>query len=594
MAQQRVQRRLAAILVADVVGYSRLMRENEAGTLAQLMALHKDLLEPKISEYGGRIVKTTGDGILVEFPSAVDAVQLAIDVQQEIKRRSTDLPKERRMEIRVGINVGDVIVVDDDLFGDGVNVAARLEVLADPGGVCLSSAVFDQVRGKVDHGFEDLGEQGVKNIEEPVHVYRVASKKPPAAGADRGLTSSDSAPLEFGISARPWIAILPFKDLSADSGYAYLADGIRLGIQAALVHVSGVSLLNPSSVEAYRAKDVSPATAGNDLNVRFILDGAVQTAGNRMRATLQLTDVRDNRMAWAERYDSDLDDIFDVQDEIVRQVMASLNVELLPAEASRVTLSKLTHKEAIEKFYEGISCMYKGTKNDNATARQMFEEVSRLEPNSGTAPSIIALTHWLDAISGWTDNVEQSMAQAVRWAEKSTEFQDHNGFGSVTLGQIKLLEGKHNEALTHAQEAGSIRCNCPLSHGQLANVLNYCGDAPAAVKSARYALNLTRIYPVWMINVLAAAYRDSGELNLSIAAAKEAARLDPKQTAARAILCSDYVLADRLDEARSMAREIVAIDPGFRLSSYARSQPYKDPEVLDDLIQVLRGAGLPD
>lgn len=594
MSSECVQRRLAAILATDVVGYSRMMQQDELGTLARLKALHADVIGARIAERDGRIVKLLGDGALVEFPSVVNAVACAVAIQQSVAERNAGLAESERILLRVGLDLGDVVVENDDVFGDGVNIAARLQVLADPGGICVSRSAFDQVRSKVDFAFEDLGEQALKNIEEPVRVYRVVSARANVVPARRARHAPASASVEFNIPARPSIAIPPFRSLGGEAANAHLADALRLGVQAALVHVSSVRLLNPSSVEAYRDKDVPAATVGKELNVRYILEGAVQTAGSRMRAILRLTDAKDDEVVWAERYDRVLDDIFALQDEIIREVVAALNVQLLPAEASRISLKWLSHPEAREYFYRGIEHVYKGTKDSTAVARRMFEALQRIEPDTGVAPNYIALTHWVDGLSGRIDSTERSFAQAASWAERSIQLRNNIGFGYIILGHLKLLEGKHEEALARGLEAESLRFNCPLTHGQLANILNYCGEVAAAVKSARHALNLTRAYPVWMINVLAAAYRDAGDLGQSIAAATEALRLDPQQTAARIILCTDYGLAGRRDEARNMAREVIATDPAFRLSSYARGQPYKDTAVLAGLIEILREAGLPN
>ncbi len=594
MAEDAVTRKLTTILSADVVGYSRLMHADEEGTLATLKTHRRELIDPKIAEHRGRIVKTTGDGMLLEFPSVGDAVHFAIEVQEAMTQRNADVAADRRMLFRVGINLGDVIVDEDDIFGDGVNVAARLETLARPGSICVSSIVRDQIAGKIDHAIHDMGDQALKNIEDPVHAYRILTGVTSFPTIDRAHVSLDSTSFEFSPFERPSIAILPFKNLSGDPHQDYLSEGLRLGILSSLVQLSGLFLIGTNAVNGYRGRDVPASQAGSEVRVRYVLDGAVQQAGNRIRATLQLTDVEAGEIIWAERYDRDLDDLFKMQDEITQEVIISLDVQLLGREQDRIWFSKLTSPNAREFFLRGISHFYLFNKEDNASARRLSEELYRVQPDSVYGPSIVGVTHWFDAFFGWSESPARSYEQAAEWAEKTIEYEDDNGLGHAILGHMQLLEGRHDEALAHCQIAAEIRSSCPLAFGLLASVQNYCGDSHAAIKNVKDALQMERIYPPWLVNVLATAYRDGGKVNLSIPAAREAARLDPQQTEARVILCSDYKLGGFGDEAKEVAREILSIDPAFRLSSFAESQPYKRKDTLDRLIETLRDAGLPD
>jgi class 3 adenylate cyclase len=594
MPEERVQRRLAAILAADVVGYSRLMQADEEGMLARLKTLRAEAIDPEIAGHGGRIVKLMGDGALVEFSSVVDAVRCAIAIQRALAGRNTDLPEEAVIRLRIGINLGDIMVDQDDIYGDGVNVASRLENLADSGGICISGTVHDQVAGKIPETFEFMGEQALKNIEEPVRAYRVVTGERPSAALGAAKAATDTSSLEFAPPERPSVAILPFKSLGSDPDQDYLADGLRLGIQATLVQLSGLFLVNAPALNAYRDRDVSALTAGSELGVHYVLEGAVQQAGKRIRATLQVTDVTAKRTIWAERYDRILDDVFELQDEITREVISSLNIELLSSEVGRVWFGKLSSPQAREYNYRGLSHLYEGNKDDNAAARHMFEELTRVQPDSVVGPSNVSVTHWLDAFFGWTDSSAGSIEQAASWAKKAMEYEDNNGIGHAVFGHLQLLEGKYDEALATCTKGIELRSSCPLAHGLLGLVLNYSGDARAAIKRVREALQLERVYPAWMINVLATAYRDCGEVELSIPAAKESVRLDPQQNDARLILCSDYNLAADHDQARRVAAEIIASDPTFRLSTYAKSQPYKTRAPLERVIEALREAGLPD
>ena len=594
MAEDAVTRKLTTILSADVVGYSRLMHADEEGTLATLKSHRRELIDPKIAEHRGRIVKTTGDGMLLEFPSVADAVRFAIEVQEAMAQRNADVAADRRMLFRVGINLGDVIVDEDDIYGDGVNVAARLETLARPGSICISSIVRDQIAGKIDHAIHDMGDQALKNIEDPVHAYRILAGEATAATGVYAQPSSDISLAEYTPMNRPSIAILPFKNLSGNPDQDYLGEGLRLGISSSLVQLSGLFLIAANAVNAYRGHDVPAARAGSDVDVEYVLEGAVQQAGNRIRATLQLTDVEKGKIIWAERYDRVLDDLFKMQDEITQEVILSLDVKLIGREQDKIWFSRLDSSESRESFLRGISHLYCFTQEDNADARRMFEDIYRSQPDIVHGPSIVGLTHWLDAFFGWSDSQSRSFEQARVWSEKAVDYEENNGLGHAILGHVRLLEGRHDEALALCRVSAEIRSSCPLAFGLLATVQNYCGDSQSAVRNAKDALQMERIYPSWLVNVLATSYRDDGKVGLSVPAAREAVRLSPEETDAKVILCSDYKLEGFGDEAKEVAREILSIDPAFRLSSYAESQPYKHRDTLDHLIETLRDAGLPD
>lgn len=594
MTREDSVRRLAAILSADVAGYSRLMHEDEEGTLAAFKAHRRELIDPKTAEYHGRIVKTTGDGLLLEFPSVVDAVRCAIEVQQEMARRNADVADDRKMFFRVGINLGDVIVEDDDIYGDGVNVAARLETLANPGSICVSGTVYDQLAGKITQDINYMGEQTLRNIEDPVRTYQILAGDAVRAAAGRLQLASAAPDLGYGAPERPSIAILPFKNLSGDPDQNFLAEGLRLGILSSLVQLSGLFLIGTDAVNGYRDQDVPAAQSGARVGVRYVLDGAVQRAGKRLRATLQLTDVFANEIVWSERYDRDVDDVFKMQDEITQEVLISLDVELVGDESTRIWFDGITNPDAREHYHRGISHIYAGTKDDNVAALRQLHELYRVQPDTDHAPSFISLVHLIDAMFGWSESEARSLEQAAKWAEIAIKYEENNGFGHVVIGHLKLLQGKHDEALASCETAIGIRPSCSLTHGILASVRNYCGDSLNAIKNAREALLIERIYPPWLINILATAYRDSGKVRLSIPAAREALRLDPQQTEARVILCSDYNLENSRDDARQVAQEIIAANPTFRVSTYAEKKPYKYSETLERVIGVLRDAGLPE
>ena len=584
-----MDRRLSAIVAADVVEYSRLMGEDEAQTLACINAHLREIFNPKVKEFKGRTVKLMGDGILMEFPSAVQAVAFSVAIQNAVREANYDASDARRIVYRIGINVGDIIFEGGDIFGDGVNIAARLEGIADPGGVCIGGTVHDQVVGKLPVSFEFIGHQSLKNIAAPVRAYRVLVER----FGERPISLQAAAALEFDPPNRPSIAILPFKSLRTDPENDFIADGLRFGISASLVQLSGLFLVHAPALNHLRGKEAEAQSVGSELNVRYILDGVVQEFGNRVRVTVQLTDVEAKQTILAQQFDRMIDDVFQLQDDITRDVIAALNIKLVASETDRVWFAKLTSPEAVENYYRGSSHFYELNKDDNRIARQMFEKLYEVQPDSVIGPSYIAATHWLDAFFGWTEEPIASVELATKWAKISMEYKDNNGIGHAIFGHLQLVDGKYDEALATCRVGAMLRSSCPLAHGLLGLVLNYCGDPGSAVESVKEALRLEKVYPAWLIDILAAAYRDGGKLDLSRPAAKESIRLNPHSNDARLILCSAYELSGDMDRARDMAKEIVKTDPLFRLSEYADKLPYRSAHMRDKVIGALSDAGLP-
>jgi len=386
MAKERVQRRLAAILAADVVGYSRLMGEDEAGTLAQLKAHRKELLEPKITEHGGHIVKLMGDGVLVEFPSVVEAVQCAVEVQNGMAVRNASVPDDRRITFRIGVNLGDVIVEGDDIYGDGVNVAARLEGLAEPGGICVSRTVFNHVTKKVDLGFEDLGEQEVKNIPEPLRVYRVelaqteAPRLGSVAAAEQTLTLPD----------KPSIAVLPFDNMSGDPEQEYFADGMAEDIITALSRMPWFFVIARNSSFTYKGHAVDVKQVAHELGVQYVLEGSVRKGGSRIRITAQLIDAMTGKHVWAERYDREIVDIFAVQDEVTEAIVGAVAPEFLSVEAKRAQRKDPGLLDAWECVVRGRALVWRMGHEEVAEARKLFERAIQLAPSGEFGMSDLA------------------------------------------------------------------------------------------------------------------------------------------------------------------------------------------------------------
>jgi adenylate cyclase len=595
MHLKSANRKLAAIVSADVVGYSRLMGSDEEGTLAALKSLRSELIDPTVQAHHGRIVKSIGDGLLIEYPSVVDALQCWLTVQQGMAIRNESIPEKRQIHFRVGVNIGDIIVDDDDIFGDGVNIAARLEAIAAPGGICASSAVVEQTRQKMQVNFEDLGMRSLKNIEKPIHVYRVSSAVFSTKHDTSRITESISSPEKIVLPERPSIAIMPFRNVSGDHASDYIADGISLGIQTLMVQLPGLFLINAVSHQGYRDKTQTVAEATKELPVRYALEGAVQCAGRRVRVTAQVTDLKTAAVIWAERYDHELEDIFALQDEITREVISALNVKLIHrSDLERVLTRDLRGDGAWEYYLRGLSHIYQFNKEDNTKAREIFEKLYELRPDRVQGPSFIALTYWLELTRGWTENPGQSRKMAAKWAEKAMRYKENNGLGHMVMGSIRLYERKYDEARVLSETSLQYRANCPAALGQEAAIQLYCGDPQRAVKSARESLAVRHVYQPLMVNLLANAYRDSGEIERSIAAAEEAARLERAHTDGLVTLCIDNIFAGNKEKAERVAAEIIEIDPSFTVKSYAAKHPYRDDSTLKRLTKALRSAGLPE
>lgn len=415
---------------------------------------------------------------------------------------------------------------------------------------------------------------------EAVHVASVME-----GSATRSVLSSEE---------KPSIAVLPFVNMSGDPNQIYLVDGIHLSIYATLIKVSGLFLIGGANVSNYRQREYSAEQASRELRVRYLLEGAVQVAGQRLRVTVHLNDTLRHRVVWAEQYDRVLDDIFALQDEIALEVLAELDIKLISGEGMRVYRNTLKNPIARDCYYRALSHFYSNTKVDNSAARSLFERVVELQPDSPEGPSFVCFTYWLDVFRGWSDNVDESMAFAVRWAKKASNFENNNGIAYVVLAADNLFKRRFDEALSTCSKAYDYRPNCPAASGYLANILHYCGESGEAIVRANEAIRLLPKSPPWFTNVLAAAYREDGQIESSIAAATETLKRNSDDIEARTILCSDHVLAGTLNNARQFAGEIKSIDPDFSLAAYARNQPFRSTATLERLVDCLRTAGLPD
>ncbi|MEE8395581.1 MAG: adenylate/guanylate cyclase domain-containing protein, partial [bacterium] len=414
MPEGRVQRKLAAILCADVQGYSRLMGADEEGTLRALAASRKIFFR-QIERYRGRVVNAPGDSVLAEFPSVVDAVGAAVEIQRGLAEEHAAQPEEQRMVFRIGVNLGDVMVEDDAIYGDGVNIAARLEALADGGGVCISGSVYDQVKNKLDFTLESLGEKKVKNIAEPVRAYRVvlpgggAAAQPQSAQPKTSATAADGPP---PLPEVPSIAVLAFNNMSGDPEQEYFSDGISEDIITDLAKISGLLVIARNSSFAYKGRSVDLRQVGRELGVRYVLEGSVRKGGDRARITAQLIEARTGAHLWAERYDRKLEDVFAVQDEITEEIVTALDVKLARGEQARIWRKALKNPEARDLFYRAREAITHLSRERLAETRRLYQRVVELEPESPAGYVGEAWIHWWESWRGWSDSPQQSMQRA--------------------------------------------------------------------------------------------------------------------------------------------------------------------------------------
>src|SRR5438067_4498788 len=510
-----MERRLTAILAADVVGYSRLMGANETGTLAALKTLRTDFIDGKIAEHQGRIVKMTGDGILVEFPSVVNAVACAAELQRAVRDRNAGVPEDRRIEFRIGVNLGDVIVEGEDIFGDGVNVAARLESIAKPGGITISGSVRDHVGNRLDLAFEDMGEQALKNIERPIHVYGVSLSKP--AGRD----TKDAMPAREEQPERPSIAVLPFNNMSGDPEQEYFSDGITEDIITDLSKISGLQVAARNAAFTYKGKPVKVQNVGKELGVDFILEGSVRKVGTRVRVTGQLIDSRDGGHVWADRFDRDLTDIFAIQDEITHAIVEQLKVKLLPQEKMSIQQAPTDNVEAYTCYLKARELFHRGSKSGYKAAREMFVKATALDPSYARAyagiadcdtflylrttepisfEAILAMSDKALALDNGLPDAYASRGAALsavkRYAEAEAEFEkaislDPNSFEAhYFYARSCVFQGKIEQATALFERAAAIKPDDYASACILVQFYNSLGRTQEAKDTARKGAKL--------------------------------------------------------------------------------------------------------
>ncbi|MBT8364923.1 MAG: adenylate/guanylate cyclase domain-containing protein [Deltaproteobacteria bacterium] len=633
MPLEGFKRKLTAILSADAVGYSRLMREDEEATVRDLAA-HRLLISEIIQQHHGRVIDSPGDNILAEFGSVVDAVNGAIKIQEEIKKCNTDTPKDSRMEFRVGINLGDVIEEEEQIYGDGVNIAARVEGLAAAGGISISGTVYEHIKDKLSLGYHYLGEQDVKNIPEPVRVYRLLAE-PADAGKMIGEEKSKSRRsryIAFGVLAliilvvgalviwnpyfrvqiepssvdkmafplpeKPSIAVLPFDNMSGDPKQEYIADGFTENIITGLSQIPNMFVIARNSAFTYKGKPVKIKQVSEELGVRYVLEGSIQRSEDRLRVTAQLIDALKGHHIWAERYDRELKDLFVIQDEITMKILNALEVKLTVGEVAN--WYRTDNFEAWSLLTKGFSLINRLTKEDLLEARNHFEQAANLEPDYAPAWTMQAWTHTIEVLLGLSKSPRESINRAIELAQKTAALGEDQANLHSLMMRIYRVQGKFDNAISEGKKAVALNPNGARPHIFLAASLRYGGRPEEAIIHAKKAMRLEPYYPAWFMGNLAGPYEMVGRYEEANAIwkklLKRALKGEIPPLLVHERLAISYARLDRMEEAQAHAAEILKIKPDYKVEFYRnrKARLYKDKVYLENQVDLLRKAGLPE
>jgi adenylate cyclase len=579
MTTQEVKRKLTAILSADVKGYSRLMGEDEVGTIRTLNT-YKEMMSNLIQQHHGRVVDAPGDNLLAEFGSVVDAVQTAVEIQKELKTRNAELAENRRMEFRIGVNLGDVIEDGEQILGDGVNIAARLESLSEAGGICISGSAYEQVENKVEVGFEYLGEHMVKNITRPVRVYRVITQAGVAHGMDKKLE----------LPEKPSIAVLPFVNMSGDPEQEYFSDGLTEDLITDLYKISGLFVIARHSVFTYKGKAVRVDQVGRELGVRYVLEGSVRKVGNRVRITAQLVDTLKGGHLWAERYDRDLRDIFALQDEVTQKIVESLAVRLTKREEERLTRKYTDNLEAYDLVLRGLEFYFRFTQEANVKAREIFQKVIDLDPQYALAHSRLGWTYLREWSLGWTQG-PGSLERSSELAKRAIVLDDSLSDAHALLAETYLWKRQHDDAIAEAEKAVILDPNNAERMVDLGNILAWSGRPEEAIEWIKKGMRFNPIRPMAYLFSLGHAYFLTEQYAEAIATLNKAVDRQPDFWPCRFLLVGCYLRVGQQEKSLAEIEIIKKLIPSLVPEAWKRL-PYKDQRQADRFLEALRGLGL--
>ena len=563
-----MERRLSAILAADVVGYSRLVGVDEEGTIAAVRALRQELFEPKVSAHDGRIVKLMGDGLLAEFASAVGAVRMAAEVQQAVAERNADLPEAQRIAFRIGINLGDVIIDGDDIQGDGVNVAARLESLADPGGICISGAVHEQVRDRLDLPFEDTGEREVKNIARPIRVWRWSGGA--VVAGDQAAEPSPAA--TSSLPSKPSIAVLPFTNMSGDAEQDYFADGITEDILTELSRFRELFVISRTSAFTYKGKTINIQQVAKELNVQYVAEGSVRKAGNRVRVTVQLIEAETDRHVWAERYDRDLADIFEVQDEITAAIVGVLPGRIEAASQERAGRKLPENMAAYEYVLAGKLLHHRSRPADNEEAQRLLDRAIELEPNYAHAHSWKACVLGQSWVHGWCEDKDATWAQVNAELEVALANDDNDSDVHRVLAAVTVAGDDHDKAVYHQERALSLNPNDDLIVVQQGEILTWLGKPEEGIEWIEKAMRRNPYHPERFWSHLGRAHFVARHYPEAVAAFKRITNPDHNH---HAFLAACYAEMGDDTAAAAQTADVLKKEPSFSVDDFMKTMHYK-------------------
>ena len=581
------ERRLAAVLAADMVGFSRLMEADEAGTLARLKTHRIELIDPAIAKNHGRIIKTTGDGLLVEFHSAVDAVLCAAEIQGRMGRRNADVLPPRWMQFRIGINLGDVIVDQNDIFGDGVNVASRLETLAEPGGICISSAVRDQLGQRLDGvAFEDIGEQKVKNIVRPIRVYRIRLEEGPAGSPDGTMGTVKAT----GTSKKPSIAVLPFANMSGDPEQEFFADGLTEDIITELSRFHDLLVISRNSTFVYKGKAVKVQDVGREFGVDYVIEGSVRKAGDRVRVNVQLIDAETDRHIWAERYDGELKDIFAIQDEMTRAIAATLPGRVEAATHDRANRKPTDNMAAYECVLAAKTLHHRSNRDDNARAQLLLDRALELDGNYAHAHAWKACVLGQTWVYNWCADREATFQQVGAELETALALDDNDSDVHRILAALNLNRDDHDKATYHQERALALNPNYDLVVVQQGELLTWLGRPEEGIDWIRKAMRLNPYHPERFWSHLGRAYYCAEKY---AEAAEAFSRITRPDQTHHAFLAAIFAQMGNTVAAGAHAAEVLKREPAFSVANHLSTQHYKRDVDRQRFETGLRGAGLP-
>jgi adenylate cyclase len=626
MATQDFKRKLTAILSADVKGYSRLMGEDDEATVRTITA-YREVITEVVQKHRGRVVDSPGDNILAEFASVIDAVGSAVEIQEELRIRNAELPEDRKMEFRIGVNLGDVIHEEERIYGDGVNVAARVESLADPGGICVSGTVFDQIESKLPLGYEYLGEQSVKNISKPVRIYK-ALMDPEAVGKvigekraepRRGLKVAlalvivlllivgglliwrtayppvQVASLEkmaFPLPDKPSIAVLPFDNLSGDPEQEYFSDGLTDQIIATLSRVPKLFVIARNSTFTYKGKPVKVQQVSEELGVQYVLEGSVRKSGDKIRITAQLIDALSGHHLWAEQYDRNLDDIFAVQDEITIRIITAMQVKLTEGEQARAFAKGTNNLEAYLKSLEANELVSRINPDSNALGKQLAEEAVALDPEYSWAYYVLGRSHMIDVWVRTSKSPKESIGKAMELWKKAIALDDTNADAHGNLAFLYSMRAQHDKALAQAEKTVALNPNSAWAQFMVGKALFFAGRTEESIPEYKKAIRLDPIPQNNLFWSLGLSYAYMGQYKEAITWCEKAVRQEPDDLLARIMMTVVYSLSGRDEQARAEVAEVLRIQPKFTLKGFEKRLTYKRKEDSEKFLNALRKAGL--